>query len=328
MTRKYSIDILRIISAIAVVIIHVVTAPASNAIAPVDRNLQNILDVVHALCFWSVPVFFMITGYCMMLKKECTYQYCFSHVAKFAGVLFTVGLCYALMEEIYVTRTLNLAMILRGLRAVIEGNLWDSMWYVYAIIGIYLVMPVLHSFLNKGKREVLIFTGLLFLFTILLPSAKSWFTIGIDFPVGGYLFYVCAGGAIARFPVRKVSLWTLICAVAVVLYCILVFTGYSFSLTWNPYLDPLVCVASVAIFFLVSNLDIRGNQIIRTFAGCTWGIYLFHPFFLNLILKALHLDLVSSLAWVKLPLLAIILLIFSFGLTYILRRIPVIKHLF
>lgn len=328
MTRKYSIDILRILSAIAVVIIHVVTAPVNNASAPIAPGLESILHMIHALCYGAVPIFFMITGYCMMLKKECTYRYCFSHVAKFVGVLLTVGLCYALMEEVYAARTLNLAMILRGLRAVLEGKLWDFMWYVYAIIGVYLVMPVLHSFLQKGKKEVLTFTALLFLFTILFPSLSAWFTVGIDFPIGGYLFYICAGGAMARFPVRKSGLWKLICTAVVVLYCVAVFGGYSFSLIWNPYLDPLVCVASVALFFLVSNLDIRGNQAIRTFGACTWGIYLFHPLFLNLILKVLHLDLVSSLAIVKLPLLTLVLLVLSFGLTFILRKIPLVKHLF
>ena len=110
MKRNYSIDLLRIMSAIAVVIIHVVTAPLNNITFVVDPALKSILSAFHHLSYWAVPVFFMITGYCMALKKECTYKYCFSQVAKFVAVLFTVGLFYALLEEVFTARTVSIAI--------------------------------------------------------------------------------------------------------------------------------------------------------------------------------------------------------------------------
>ena len=112
------------------------------------------------------------------------------------------------------------------------------------------------------------------------------------------------------------------------LYCILVFADYSFPLNWNPYLDPFVCIASVGLFFLVTNQAVRSGNILRVLSGCTWGIYLLHPFFINVVLKVLHLDLVSSMPYVKLPLLGIFIFLCSFAGTYILRQIPLIKKLF
>lgn len=328
MKRNYSIDLLRVMSAIAVIVIHVVTAPLNNVTGPVDPSVKSILSALHALSFWAVPVFFMITGYCAALKKECTYKYCFSHVVKFIAVLFTVGLFYALLEEVFTAGTLSLPILLRCLQKVVSGNLWDFMWYVYAIIGIYLVLPLLHSFLQKGPREVFTLAALLFLFTILFPALSRWFSVGIDFPVGGYLFYVVMGGAIAKFPVKRIRLWNLACAGVVMLYCILVFADYSFPLNWNPYLDPFVCIASVGLFFLVTNQTVRSGNTLRVLSGCTWGIYLLHPFFINVVLKVLHLDLVSSMPYVKLPLLGIFIFLCSFAGTYILRQIPLIKKLF
>lgn len=328
MKRNYSIDLLRVMSAIAVIVIHVVTAPLNNVTGPVAPSVKNTLSALHALSFWAVPVFFMITGYCVALKKECTYKYCLSHVVKFIAVLFTVGLFYALLEEVFTARTVNTAIVLRCLQKVVSGNLWDFMWYIYAIIGIYLVLPLIHSFLQKGPREVSILLVLLFLFTIFFPAMSQWFTVGIDFPMGGYLFYVLMGGAIAKFPVKRIRLWNLVCTGIVVLYCVLVFAGYSFPLNWNPYLDPFVCIASVGLFFLVSNQTVRSTGVLRTLAGCTWGIYLLHPFFINVVLKILNLDLVSSMPYVKLPLFGIAIFLFSFAGTYILRQIPLVKKLF
>ena len=328
MKRNYSIDLLRVMSAIAVVIIHVVTAPLNNITFAVDPALKSTLSAFHHLSYWAVPVFFMITGYCMALKKECTYKYCFSQVAKFVAVLFTVGLFYALLEEVFTARTVSIAILLRCLMKVVSGDLWDYMWYIYAIIGIYLVMPMIHSFLQKEKREVLTLVALLFFFKIFFPAVQSWFSVGVDFPFSGYLFYILIGGAISKFPVKRVRLWNISCAIIVALYCILVFAGYSFSLIWNPYLDPIVCIASVSLFILVSNQMVNASKALSVMAGCTWGIYLLHPFFINVALKVLNLDLLRSMPYIKLPLFGIAILLFSFVATYILRKIPLIKKLF
>ena len=112
MERKYNIDLLRICCAVAVLIIHIISAPLANANGAVELSLATVLNKIHILMNWSVPVFFMITGYCVLGKKELTYKYCFSHVAKYIIVLFTVGLCYAFMEAIFATGSLNVSVLL------------------------------------------------------------------------------------------------------------------------------------------------------------------------------------------------------------------------
>ena len=198
MERNYSIDLLRIISAVAVVIIHVVTGPANSYGAELDANLVTNLETVHIMMKWSVPVFFIITGYCILNKKEYTYTDCFKHIWKFILVLLTIGFSYALLEEISINKTIGLSGIMRAFKNVISGNLWDHMWYVYDIIGIYLVLPVLHLFMASGKKNRFIITGLLFFFTIIAVSISPWIAIGVNIPFGGYLFYVCFGGMVAK----------------------------------------------------------------------------------------------------------------------------------
>ena len=126
MRRNGSIDVLRIISAIAVLSIHVISA------CGIGVGNESIVDGghlegAHELLKWSVPVFFMITGYCLLCKETCTYRYCFQHVGKYLGVLCTLGLFYALLEEVFNARTINASVLKNSVLNVISGKLWDHM---------------------------------------------------------------------------------------------------------------------------------------------------------------------------------------------------------
>lgn len=324
MERRSSIDLLRIISAIAVVIIHSVSAPISNSTIVYSDSLVFNLNLIHILLNWSVPVFFMITGYCLLIKEECTYEYCFTHVIKYLCVLSTVGLFYSLLEEIFVFKTINIGIITQSVKNVIEGKLWDHMWFVYAIIGVYLVMPVIHNFMEQGSRNILILTTLLFLFNILFPTVEKQISVGVSFPFSGYLFYVCFGGAVAKLQINKKMMTA-------------IYFGGLLSAFWIflgaknqkfGYKHLAVCFMAMSIFLIISKITIKPNKILLNVSKCTWGIYLIHPLFINIALKLLNMDLVTSHAYFKLPLFVMIIFIISFLTTYILRRIPYIKMLF
>ena len=324
MERKNSIDLLRIISAVAVVLIHTVSTPVANSPVDINENLWCNLYLVHLLMNWAVPVFFMITGYCLLKKPSLTYPYIFHHVLKYVCVLFTVGFAYGLMGEIFEQQTINFGVVLQALRNVIAGDLWDHMWFVYAIIGIYLVMPVIHLFMKQDQRNGLILTALLFVFNILLPAFEEFLPVSVKIPFDGYLFYVCMGGILARQePGKK---WTAAIYLAGLL-------GLAWILLFwyrgdYGYLHPAVCAMAVAIFLLVCKMDMKSGKLLLGLSGCTWGVYLIHPFFINVAIKVLGIDVLSSYAYGKLLALLAAVLAASFGTTYVLRKIPVVKKLF
>lgn len=324
MERKYSIDLLRVISAIAVIIIHVVSAPINNNTVADNVSITTNLNLIHTLMNWSVPVFFMITGYCLLKKKECTYEYCFSHVIKYLCILFTVGLFYSLLEEIFVHKTINISLFIQSIRNVIEGNLWDHMWFVYTIIGIYLVMPVIHLFMQQGNRNILILTALLFFFNILFPAIEKQISVGIVFPFSGYLFYVCFGGLVAKLKInKKLSYFIYLTGLLSIIWIILEADNHKFG-----YKHLAVCSIAMSIFFIISKMNIKPSKVLLEISKCTWGIYLIHPLFINIALKLLHIDFVTSQPYLKLLLFAVIVFLASFLATYILRKIPFIKKLF
>ncbi len=324
MERKYSIDVLRVISAVAVVIIHIVSAPITNNTAEANIELIKCLKLIHTFMKWSVPIFFMITGYCMLKKREVTYEYCFKQVCKFVGVLFTVGFFYALLEEVFSTRSIKFSTFTQSLLNVVSGNLWDHMWYVYATIGIYLVMPVIHLFLKKDKHNALILTTLLFAFNILIPTFEEVISIGVMFPFGGYLFYVCFGGVIAEYEIdKKCRFITYLLGLASIVWVCLGIEHQTFG-----YAHLAVCAVATSIFLIVVRLDIKPQKFLLCFSQCTWGIYLIHPLYINIIIKVLKVNVLSSGTYIKLSILLLVVLSASFVTTYIIRKIPLVKKLF
>ena len=307
----------------AVILIHVVSGTVSNATVPLDVRLTGVLHAVHMLMNWSVPVFFMITGYCILGKESYTYQAAGSKVLKYVLVLFTVGLSFALLEEFFIQRTISLPMIFRSLGHVVSGNLWDHMWYVYAIIGIYLVLPVLHLFMKTDAKNRWILTGLLFVFTVLLPTLAPWMTLGVEFPFGGYCFYVCFGGMVAYGDLgKKAKYGALICGVAALLW-MLCHHGQDFG-----YLSLPICLLAGSIFVGFSSIPAKPNRLVLSVSQCTWGIYLLHPLFINVATKLLHIDFLSHMPYLKLTVFAPVVFLLSLGTTYGLRNIPILKKLF
>ena len=317
MERKHSIDLLRIISCLAVIAIHTVSGPLANYSGNLDTSLMSTLDKVHVLMNWSIPVFFMITGYCILGKQEYTYKHCFKHVRKFLIVLATVGLLFALLEEVFIYDTINFSVILRSLQNVASGNLWDHMWYLYDIIGIYLVLPVIHTFMSSNRSNRLIFTGLLFIFTILLPSFAQSIAIGIDFPFGGYLFYVCFGGMVSKEDLRKKqSFFIVLSSFFAALFVVFCPAEYDFG-----YRSLTICFIALGIFVFFCALQMKAHAFIVTISQCTFGMYLIHPLFINVAVKLFKIDFLSYMPYAKLTALYVTICLVSFLTIFIFRKL-------
>jgi len=321
--RKNSIDLLRIISATAIIIIHIVSAPVTNSNKEIETSLINNLNTVHNLMNWAVPVFFMITGYCLLQKKQVTYHYCLTHVLKYVCVLFTVGLSYAFMEEIFNAGTIKIS-ILGPFYDVISGNLWDHLWFVYDIIGIYLIFPLIHCYLQRGNKDIFILTALLFLFNILVPNIENFISIGFDIPMSGYLFYVSFGGAIAKCKFdKKINILAYSLLLLSVIYIIFFTNGNLLG-----YKNLVVCIMAISIFVITVGIEMKSNKMLLRIAECTWGMYLIHPLFINIANKMMNIDFLTSYAYVKLLAFAVVVTVTSICTVYALRKIPIVKKLF
>lgn len=324
--RNYKIDFLRIMSAFFVVVIHVVTISVTYHNTKVAQPVAEGLNIVHNLSSWAVPVFFMISGFCILGNdQECTYRWVLGHIKKYVGILFTFGWFYALLERVYTAKAISLPVFGLSLLDVINGKLWAHMWFIYSIIGIYLVLPIIKPFIMQKEKNIYYISGLLFVFTILVPAVNEWLnlTIGIDFPMTGYLFYVTAGAMLARCrPIDK-KYMNLVLGIAAVMIFVYFLAGKDrvYSYTSLP-----VCIMALCIFVLVikNKKEFDGNRLINL-SKCTLGIYLIHPFFLNLMIKFFHIYPLHWPVWISIPVTCIFIFLLSYMVVSVLRKIPFAK---
>lgn len=325
MNREYSIDLARIVCCVSIVLGHCMLVSIHQSPVPVDPIFSDLVEQLVLFIRPVVPVFMIITGYCITKKKTCTYSYCFSHVLKYIEVLFTVGLFFAMIELVFTESTFNGFTVIKAIGKVVSGQLWDHMWFVYTIIGIYLVLPVIHSFLQQDNKSAITITSLLFIFTIMTPYLEKWIHIGIHLPFEGVLFYVFFGGTVAKINTKKK--WCYI-YVLILSLCMVYMVIFSKIDNWENFFHPAGCLMSMSLFLLLKEINVKPSNILLTLSGLSWGVYLIHPFFINVAVKGFRITLVGSLAWLKILIFFCIISGLSFGTVYILKKIPVVKMLF
>ena len=325
--RMGNLDVLRCMAALAVICIHVITSPVENYDGVLSSGLLWNIQCIHSLMKWSVPVFFIMTGYFCGKHETYTYNFALKKILKFVCTLFTVGFSYALLECVFTTRHLGINEIGLAVLNVFNGKLWNHMWFVYDIIGIYLVLPVLFSFFSRSHEQYL-FVAFLFVFTILLPwvGKNTIVNVNINFPMGGYLFYVCFGMLLSICPINRINKYTksIISCALILIGIIPPLLGYE----QTGYNDPFVCFLATGLFTLFLELRISSTKGIAVLAGCTWGIYLIHPLYINMAVKLLHMDFLSGMAFVRLFFFYLAIVFVSFFSVYLLKRIRFVKWLF
>lgn len=323
------IDILKIISAFLVVLLHTVCAIPLYCTWDMGENVYSWAVTVHELCNIAVPIFFIITGYLFLgTDRVCTYSSLWHNIRRFLLVLLSFGSLYSLMEQIYDAKMVSFSMFWQALVDVLTGNLWDHMWYVYAVIGIYLLLPVLKPFFDTEKRQVILFTVLAMGSAFVIPflSQLCGYSFGIAIPVSCYVVYVLIGGTIGKLSVSRRT--AAICG-GLFLGCMVVvyFFPEYLGIVQTDYTSLMICFASSLLVVCVTGLvnDCRSIHWVHSIAQCTWGIYLFHPVFLNVQTKVLHWYALPSAPLVSMMLEAVGLFFLSFLLTYVLRIIPVVR---
>lgn len=199
------------------------------------------------------------------------------------------------------------------------------MWFVYAIIGIYLVMPVVHGFVKRERKDSFILTAILFAFNILFPVFQKWTPIGVKLSFGGYLFYVCFGGLIAKYGIRKREMIVIVIAGLISA----AYLGVHYNGKIAEPIDLLaVCIVSLAVFLIFEHMKIRPSRLLLTLAKCSWGIYLLHPLIIKCRSESSKDGFCFLHAICKDSSAGICTFILSFAVTYLLRKIPFVSELF
>ncbi len=145
--RNYSLDIARIIAALTVIMIHC-SAPfvTGSQLFSSEFVFGNMFDSISRI---GVPLFLMISGALFLdEQKEVTLKGIISKNIKSLAIITIIwSVIYSVVKNIvfpfFDGGSINLKNAIGG---IINGHY--HMWYLYMIIGLYFIVPVLKKIIK------------------------------------------------------------------------------------------------------------------------------------------------------------------------------------
>ena len=103
----------------------------------------------------AIPCFLMITG-CLLLdpKKDINFNKIKKYLIRIIGALAIFGFTFCFIENIFNHGFNNIPNLLyKSFINLITGNSWSHMWYLYMLIGIYIITPILRTFVKNTNYK-------------------------------------------------------------------------------------------------------------------------------------------------------------------------------
>ncbi len=342
--RNLTFDIMRIVAILAVVMIHV----AAELVIAFSKETTNFIvgNILDSISRFGVPLFVMISGALMLNeKKEITIPTALKNAGRLLILLVIWSLVYTVLFEIILPKSQASYFVLD------KANFWNSfiygyfhLWYLYMLIGLYLITPILKRFVNKANADVVGYFILLSLvFQFIVPLINLWIPADSVFDIGKftdmffmgfvskYTTYYLLGWYITNIEISKknrVIIYVL--GVAGLLTTIL---GTQIMITdSNRVYDVFysnfaanVLLYSVAVFTFIyycfKDKEItKGRGLIVTLSKLTFGVYVIHAAVIRFFAEKFGLDSVGLIlvAWV-------VATVVSFLITFVLSKIPFVK---
>ena len=205
--RKQFLDVLRVLATCTVVLMHVLTGATDVTDASIVPEYRSLLLSVMDLVTWCVPIFLMISGY-LFLNPERTLTYSVmikKYCRRIALAILLFGVPYAASELVVAEKSFRIMMIPEALKMTLTGHTWSHMWYLYLILFLYLITPLLKKVLQLlPVWSVVAVMAMIFLGSSAAPFLNKVLDINSIpvLPDGGvyFLYYLCG----YLFTVREV----------------------------------------------------------------------------------------------------------------------------
>ena len=327
------IDLLRVIGVIGVILIHVVSNTI-NTFGGLSDISHKFYVFIHYFSSFAVPLFVMISGMMFLGKHDITFKEMFKkYILKIILIILVIGSMMILMEEIFINKTLSLDLVRRLFIRLITGDIWAHMWYLYLVLGLYLITPVLVLITkNIKEKEYKIFLVILFIISIIIPTINKLFDIKLAFnmlDISGYIFYYFYGYYLYKYNINKKYkiINYIVCILAIIYTIYRAITINSLDNVYS-YVTLVPFIISSSIILLLKDKEINKDKIINLIAVNSLGIYILHQLFINIIYKVVKFDIIVNYPYIGLVIYSLVILLCSLLLTYLLRKIKFVRKYF
>lgn len=357
------LDYLRILACFLVVLSHSTdpfTVQVGNNIAE-----YNTAVYVGSLVRSCVPLFVMISGVLLFPLNGSLSQF---YSKRFKRILLPM-IFWAILTPVFyylyfnyiVGGTDNLGVNIENYSAqptlvkmytfIFNFN-YDTtpFWYLYMLIGLYLIIPIIGSWLEKASKKDLKVVISIWLFTTIIPYLKilapilgytgnygnmgmfgecDWNAYGSFYYLSGFVGYLFLAQYLIRYPrewsFTKTSIISF--SLFIVGYLITYFGfqkmgelypgNYAYiEIPWY-FTNINVLMMTLGIFLFFSKLQLKKSKLIAKLSSLTFGVYLIHFLIVQISYDVIH-TYIKTLPIVQIILIALGAFLISLLITYLL----------
>ena len=295
--RDISYEIMRTVACIAVIAIHVF-AGYFQMFGRINLSSWIYSDLIDSLSRFSVPLFVMITG-ALLLKKNIGIKDALHRFIHIFFILIAWSAAYLVIVNIFING--QHYTILSVINQFTGNQIYYHLWYLYMLLGLYLVMPILSYFLVPYRKNVMKYYIYLFAIYTLLSEVLSvlqllnihfsfYYTIPMmDWQLGVLIFGYFLS---QKVKVEKKEFWVSISVLAVCQILTILLTYFqcaklqAYNETFYGYNSFTVFIPAAAIFIIIRYLSQKIKydswyvKIFRFIGAISLEIYLIHPMIL------------------------------------------------
>lgn len=297
------LDFLRALASFGVVLLHM-AGPIVSGYSGIATPSWWFSNVIDSMVRWSVPVFFMISGYLYLKDVRC-YPVFFKKKLTRVGVpLLFWSVFFVCLSVCYEGERISFFYFLR---TFVLGSCYFHLWFLYALIGLIVSVPILYAFWEKfGDRGIKLYLIIWFIVTSVSPFINklllvvkgvelvSYFDFFIFFGYSGFLFLGALLGKI-RFTTRLAVLafFSFVVACIVTLYGTYWVSSIAkeFNQSFYSYTSPVTVIMACSIYIVI----LMAAQCVASIEKMKWlvrfchylgktsfGVYLMHPAWMRL----------------------------------------------
>lgn len=321
--RVYSMDLIRALATMLVVIVHTKYYFFSNTIYFLIFSVWKVAGTV------GVPLFVILTGYLMFQRKFTDGDYLKRYISRNLLPLFIAfeswNILWNLLRYTYVADPPQKWMAVAK-AALFMGDTLSALWYLPMTIALYLGMPILsiafHQIREPAYRKLI--AAALLLSGTLIPSIASILSLFgkktaihsvlrmniFGASVWGesvWMIYLLAGYYISQKGLKRISSLKLGLMGVLVPFSIM----YAVELTKHTvqhYDFVLVVVLSISVFELLTRTENflhehpTGYHLIKQISEVSFAIYMLHVYVCGAIIKGIEKfilghSITQSLPW-------------------------------
>lgn len=315
--RNISLDILRILACLGVIVIHTAGSIGYHRIAEAGTFYWNICEAMDALSRWSVPVFAMLSGFFFLQpEKEIPIKKLYGkYIAHIVVALVFWSLFYAI--------TLHKSYYPFGVQ---EGHFW----YLGMCIGLYMAMPVLRWIATNEK--VLAYFCWVWFFCKTYIFLGNFVTLPIQLShllFVDYVGYCLWAHYLSRITLSKkqevfLYIFAGLCTGETIAGYLLTKNADS---CWASYVSLPTIILSLSLFYFFVHwkpkFSASCTRIVTTCSECTFGIYLVHLWLLTHVFFRVHRFFPNPILTVFISI--VITFFVGGGITLIIKKLPIVN---